>query len=180
MATVYSAGHGNRSAAALVELLASAGIRRLVDVRAVPRSKRHPHFGYGPLGAALEAAGITYDWRGKVLGGFRRSSADERHRALKEPALRAFATHMEGDIFRAGAAALAVSAAVERTCMLCAERDPVNCHRSLISDWLIANGHDVVHLIETGERQQHVLNPAAVVVGGNIEYSGGGPQGSLF
>ena len=180
MATVYSAGHGNRSAAALVELLAAAGIRRLVDVRAVPRSKRHPHFGYGPLGAALEAAGIAYEWRGKALGGFRRSALDERHRALREPVFRAFASHMEGEAFRRAAAALAASAAVERTCMLCAERDPAKCHRALISDWMLANGHEVVHLIDPGEQRKHVLNPGAVVVDGTIEYSGGGPQGSLF
>ncbi len=180
MATVYSAGHGNRSAAALVELLASAGIRRLVDVRAVPRSRRHPHFGYGPLGAALQAAGIAYDWRGRVLGGFRRGAGDERHRALKEPAFRAFAAHMESDAFRCGATALAQSAVDERVCILCAERDPSNCHRGLISDWLLANGHEVIHLIEPREQHRHVLNPDAVVVDGLIEYSGGGPQGSLF
>ncbi|MSQ55813.1 MAG: DUF488 domain-containing protein, partial [Betaproteobacteria bacterium] len=94
MAEVYSAGHGNRSVEALIELLVAAGIRRLVDVRAVPRSRRYPHFGYGPLGAALQAAGIAYEWRGQDLGGLRRGESDLQHPALKEPAFRAFATHM--------------------------------------------------------------------------------------
>lgn len=168
MATLYSAGHGNRSARAFVELLVSAGIQRLVDVRAVPRSRRHPHFGYGPLGAALQAAGIVYDWRGKALGGFRRSAGDERHLALKEPAFRAFAAHMEGREFRSGAAALAYAAEAERVCIMCAERDPAHCHRALISDWLLANGHDVTHLIDPGDSRSHVLNPDAVVVEGVI------------
>ncbi len=180
MATVYSAGHGNRSVEGLLELLSSAGIRRLVDIRAMPRSRRHPHFGYGPLGTALEASGIAYDWRGKALGGFRRGEGDDRHHALPEPAFRAFASHMEGELFRRAAVRLAADADLERVCILCAERDPSQCHRSLVSDWLVANGHRVLHLIEPGAQRPHVLRSSAVVVEGVIRYSGGGPQGSLF
>jgi uncharacterized protein (DUF488 family) len=180
MATVYSAGHGNRSIEAFIELLASAGIGRLVDVRAVPRSKRFQHFGYGPLGAALVAAGIAYDWRGRALGGFRRSTGDLQHTALHEPAFRAFATHMEGEVFGAAAGALAKDAKATRICMMCAERNPAHCHRSLIADWLVANGRRVTHLVEPGESREHVLNGAAIVVEGVIRYAGGGPQGSLF
>lgn len=180
MATVYSAGHGNRSIEAFIGLLAWAGIQRLVDVRAVPRSKRHPHFGYGPLGAALEAAGIAYDWRGKALGGLRRDTDEGRHPGLKVPAFRAYAEHMESAAFAAAAPALATAAAGERVCMMCAERDPAHCHRSLIADWLVANGHQVIHLLEPGETRNHALHGAALVVDGAIRYAGGGPQGSLF
>ena len=164
MAEVYSAGHGNRSVEALIELLVAAGIRRLVDVRAVPRSRRYPHFGYGPLGAALQAAGIAYEWRGQDLGGLRRGESDLQHPALKEPAFRAFATHMEGTAFRRAAGDLASGAQDERICIMCAERDPARCHRSLIADWLVANGHRVTHLVEPGEAREHVLHGAAVVV----------------
>lgn len=180
MAIVYSVGHGNRSVEGLLGILVAAGIRRLVDVRAVPRSRRHPHFGYGPLGAALQAAGIDYDWRGKPLGGMRRAADDTRHVALREPAFRSYAAHMEGASFRAEAAALAAASAQERTCMMCAERDPAQCHRSLIADWLVANGHEVVHLIESGESRTHVLHPAALSIDGTLDYSANGPQGSLF
>jgi len=180
VATIYSAGHGNRSGEAFVRLLSVAGIQRLVDVRAIPRSRRHPHFGYGPLGASLEASGIRYDWRGKALGGLRRSADDTRHPGLKEPFFRAFAGHMESPAFRAAAAGLAASASGERLCMMCAERDPAHCHRALIADWLLANGHQVVHLIEPGEMRDHALHPAVRVVEGTLDYSAQGPQGSLF
>lgn len=180
MATVYSAGHGSRSAEAFLALLSAARIDRLVDVRAVPRSRRHPHFGYGPLGALLDASGIGYDWRGKALGGFRRGADDSRHPALKLPAFRAFACHMEGDAFRAAGAALAQDAGSARVCMMCAESDPAHCHRSLIADWLVANGHRVVHLIAPGEAREHVLHESALVAGGAIRYLRGGMQGSLF
>ncbi len=180
MAVVYSAGHGNRSVEALIELLLAAGIRRLVDVRAVPRSRRFPHFGYGPLGAALEAAGIGYEWRGRDFGGLRRSEGELQHPALTQAAFRAFATHMEGKAFRRAAGELASGAQAERVCIMCAERDPAHCHRSLIADWLVANGHRVSHLVEPGEAREHVLHRAAVVVEGTIRYAGGGPQGRLF
>ena len=180
MATVYSAGHGNRSVEGLIALLTSAGTRRLVDIRAMPRSRRYPHFGYGPLGAALEAAGIAYDWRGSALGGFRRGAGDERHHALAEPAFRAFASYMETERFRRAAVRLAEDAQAEPVCVLCAERDPSRCHRALLADWLLAHGHRVLHLIEPGESRTHALHADAVIVEGVIRYAGGGPQRSLF
>ncbi len=180
MATIFSVGHGNRSSEALLDLLYGAGIRRVVDVRAVPRSRRHPHFGYGPLGAALQAIGIEYEWRGKPLGGLRRAADDSRHAGLVDPAFRAFAAHMEGGEFRAAAAGLAAAAARHNVCMMCAERDPGRCHRSLIADWLVANGHEVVHLLAPGEARRHLLHPSARIVAGTVGYVAHGPQGSLF
>lgn len=180
MATVFTAGHGNRSAQAFLGLLQAARIARLVDVRAMPRSRRHPHFGHGPLGVALQACGIAYDWRGRALGGLRRTADDARHPGLAEPAFRAYAEHMEGDEFVAAARALAADAARERVCVMCAERDPAQCHRGLVADWLVANGHVVVHLIEPGESRGHVLHPSALVVDGKLRYARGGPQGQLF
>ncbi|MGE0874004.1 MAG: DUF488 family protein [Burkholderiales bacterium] len=180
MATIFSVGHGNRSSEALLHVLSEAGIRRVVDVRAVPRSRRHPHFGYGPLGAALQAIGIEYEWRGKPLGGLRRAADDSRHAGLKEPAFRAFAAHMEGAAFRAAASGLAAVAALRPVCMMCAERDPAQCHRALIADWLVANGHHVVHLVEPGESRAHVLHASVRIVEGTLDYANQGPQRSLF
>lgn len=180
MAVLFSAGHGNRSAEAFLQLLAGADIQRLVDVRAMPRSKRHPQFGHGPLGVALQAAGIAYDWRGKALGGLRRGAGEGRHPALKQPAFRAYAEHMEGEGFVNAAHALAATAAGERVCMMCSEREPAQCHRSLIADWLLANGHRVIHLIGPQERREHALHASALVVDGAVRYTHGGPQGSLF
>lgn len=180
MAVLYSAGHGNRSTESLLQLLAAAQIARLVDVRAMPRSKRHRHFGHGPLGVALHSADIVYDWRGKALGGMRRGGDEGRHPGLKDAAFRAYAEYMESDGFTVAARALAATAAGERVCMMCAERDPAQCHRSLIADWLLANGHRVIHLIEPGESREHVLHASAQVVEGVVRYARGGPQGSLF
>lgn len=180
MATIYSIGHGTRDLDGFLALLEGAKIERLVDVRAVPRSRRHPHFGYGPLGARLEAERLRYEWRGRELGGRRRAGDVNRHAGLTEPAFRAYAEHMEAAPFRAAAEALAQAAEAERVCMMCAERDPAHCHRSLIADWLLAHGHCVVHLLDDGGRREHAMHPAARLEGDLLHYADRSAQGELF
>lgn len=180
MTTLYTVGHGTRSTDELIALLVEAQIECLIDVRAVPRSRRHPHFGYGPLGARLQAAGVAYDWRGKVFGGLRRSVDTGRHSALAEPAFRAYAEHMESEIFASAATELMDQARGKRVCLMCAERDPRRCHRSLISDWITARGHRVVHLLAPGESFEHLINAAVRVENGVLQYALGGPQMNLF
>ena len=180
MATVYSIGHGSRDPDAFIALLKGAGIERLVDVRAVPRSRRHPQFGYGPLGARLQAEGLRYAWAGRALGGLRRAGDANRHGGLREPAFRAYAEHMEGAAFRAAVEALAREADDACLCMMCAEREPAQCHRALIADWLLAHGHRVVHLLDGGVQRAHALHPAARRVGDVLHYAARSQQGDLF
>ena len=87
---LYSVGHGTRPIEAFLSLLASASIRRLVDVRVAPGSKRNPQFGQAPLERALAAAGVEYVWRGTDLGGFRRPRPDSRHSALRVDMFRGY------------------------------------------------------------------------------------------
>lgn len=141
MATLYTVGHGARSTAALLAILREAEIETLVDVRAVPASKRNPQFAREPLSAAVQAAGIGYDWQGKALGGYR-----------KVP----YAEYMKTSSFQEAAAA--VAARVERICLMCAESGPENCHRAHIADWLVSRGHRVVHLLAPGRSREHVLH----------------------
>jgi uncharacterized protein (DUF488 family) len=180
MATLWTVGHGNRSVEQFLAMLVQAKIARLVDVRAIPRSRRHPQFGYGPLGASLAAAGIAYAWRGKALGGLRRGGVGSNHPGLSEPVFRAYAEHMRGEAFRTAAAQLMRDARRERLCLMCAERDPAQCHRSLIADWMVVHGERVLHLIETGEARAHALHPALVAEQGILRYAGGAAQGELF
>ena len=133
-------GHGARSAVAFVFLLQEARITRLVDVRAYPVSKRHPQFSRAPLSKSLPQAGIAYDWQGKGLGGMRKGG---------------YAAHMETPLFLDAAAALIEASREQSVCIMCAETDPADCHRSHISDWLVAQGEHVVHLIHPGEQRQH-------------------------
>jgi len=114
----------------------------LVDVRAFPVSRRNPQFSRGPLSATLAEAGIGYEWQGKALGGYRKGPYQE---------------HMRTALFRDAAAALADRA--ERVCLMCAESNPADCHRSHIADWLVAHGHPVIHLLAPGRSVEHAANP---------------------
>ena len=125
---------------AFVSLLQDAGIELLVDVRAYPASRRHPHFSRTPLAESLLDAGIRYDWQGAALGGMRKGG---------------YAAHMETSLFADAARGLIATAREARLCIMCAETEPVDCHRSHISDWLVARRQRVVHLITPGLRREH-------------------------
>lgn len=157
--SLFTVGHSNRSLADLVALLRTAGIHTLVDVRAQPQSSRHPHFGQEPLREALTGAGIEYHWAGRQLGGHRPARADSPHTALREDGLRGYADYMDSDTFKKAAVQLIGLARRAPCAILCAERDPLNCHRSLIADYLTLQGVEVRHLIEPGETHVHQLRP---------------------
>ena len=111
-------------------------------MRAYPASRRHPQFSKDSLSASLREAGITYRWEGKALGGMRPSYVD----------------HMQTEQFQIAARAL--SAIDGRVCIMCAESDPSDCHRSYIADWLVSQGERVMHLLDLGRQQEH---PARLV-----------------
>lgn len=160
MATqLYTVGHSNRSLDELVAVLRSAQIVTLVDVRQHPQSQRHPQFGEDSLRSALAEAGIQYHWAGRQLGGQRTPQADSRHPALPEGGMRAYADYMETEAFKRGAAQLLGLAGRGATAILCAERDPMHCHRSLIADYLTLQDVEVIHLIAPERRQTHQLRP---------------------
>jgi uncharacterized protein (DUF488 family) len=106
-------------------------------VRAYPASRRHPQFNKENLRTSVEEAGIAYRWAGKALGGMRPSYAD----------------HMRTEQFQSAARAL--SAIQGRVCIMCAESNPSDCHRSCIADWLVAHGERVIHLLDLGRREEH-------------------------
>ena len=111
-----------------------------MDVRAYPASRRHPHFSRASLSAVLTEAGIAYDWQGVALGGMRPQG---------------YLAHMQTLAFEQAARALIATGDGRRVCIMCAETDPADCHRSHISDWLLARGERVVHLIAQGETREH-------------------------
>jgi uncharacterized protein (DUF488 family) len=170
---LYSVGHGTRSIDGFLAFLQRAGIRRVVDVRIAPGSRRNPQFGRDALRDSLEEAGIEYVWRGAELGGFRRPRPDSRHTALRNDAFRGYADHMETPAFADGLAWLLRAAGTAPTAFLCAEADWHRCHRRMIADAVVARGGRVVHLLDRGD-EAHELHSAARIEGGMLVYDGGG------
>jgi uncharacterized protein (DUF488 family) len=167
---IYTIGHGNRPLEELIALLRDAAIGCLVDVRAFPGSRRHPHFGRAELERSLPAAGIAYAWEGGALGGRRRPRPDSPHQALRNASFRAYADHMETQGFGAGVERLLNRASRERIAVMCAERLPWQCHRYMIADYLVAHGTQVLHLIDSKLPSEHRLRSEARVQDGRLIY----------
>jgi uncharacterized protein (DUF488 family) len=180
--TVYTIGHSTRSIDDFVALLHREGIRSLVDVRAFPMSRRHPHVNQESLEVTLAAHGISY-MHAPALGGRRRSRADSPNGAWRNPSFRAYADHMGTPAFRSAITRLIAGATRLRTTVMCAEAVPWKCHRSLIADALVARGCEVRHVLDAST-DRHTLMDIARVDNGEVSYPPGRaastPQTELF
>lgn len=158
--TVYTIGHSNRDLSVLLDLLRASQIDALVDVRAEPRSRRFPQYDEENLRAAVESLGAVYHWAGRQLGGRRPEKGSSPHQAL-EPGLRGYAHYMDSEAFRQAARQLMRMASGSRVAILCAEREPERCHRSLIADYLVLQGVEVQHIVDRDEVRSHALHSGA-------------------
>jgi uncharacterized protein (DUF488 family) len=174
--SLLTIGHSTRAIEEFIELLEAHGVKQLVDVRTLPRSRRYPHFSMEPLAAALEQRGIAYVHLGKPLGGLRKPRADSVNRALTNEAFRGYADHMATEAFDNGIAELLKLANAGRTTIMCAEAVPWRCHRLLLSDALTARGVNVAHILSLDPPQPHELSRFAHVEDGRVSY----PAADLF
>ena len=170
--TLYTIGHSTRSVTELIEALQTHSIQTLVDIRAFPMSRRMPHFNRESLEQSLSAAGIRYVWM-KSLGGHRKKIRDDSPNiALRNDSFRNYADYMLTPKFQSATEQLLQSAAQSRTAYMCAERLYFQCHRMLVSDWLVAHGHEVLHIDGTGPVKPHKLMAEARVIDGEMVYRG--------
>jgi uncharacterized protein (DUF488 family) len=166
--TIYTIGHSTRPIDAFLALLARSEIARLVDVRAFPGSRRHPHFSRDALAETLHTAGIEYLHR-PSLGGRRRLPANPPPTGWRNESFQAYALYMRTPEFHAALDDLIALAGEARTVIMCSEALPWRCHRSLISDALTARGITVEHILDAGV-SPHTLTSFAVVHDGEVTY----------
>ncbi|GAC1435540.1 MAG: DUF488 domain-containing protein [Terriglobales bacterium] len=172
MATLYTIGHSTRSLEEVAQALQAHCIKNLVDIRSIPMSGRLPHFNRESLEKSLPAAGIQYRWM-KELGGRRKKIRDDSpHVALRSPSFRNYADYMLTQEFERGTAELLRLANEAATAYMCAERVYFRCHRVMVSDWLVAHGHEVLHINGAGPAKPHKLMQEVRMVGGQIIYRG--------
>ena len=174
MATIYTIGHSTRSLNELVEALQGYGITTLVDVRSFPMSRRLPHFNRESLECELPKHGIRYVWM-KELGGRRKKIRnDSPNAALRNDSFRNYADYMMTDEFAQGIEQLVKIAEQGKTAYMCAERVYFRCHRMLISDYLTAHGHTVMHIDDDKHSpREHKLMSEARLVKDKLVYDGG-------
>ena len=150
-------GHGTASADELARLIREAAIESIVDVRTVPKSRRHPQFRREEMELWVpESTGSAYLWE-PALGGFRKVERNSNNVALRHPSFRAYADYMETDAFTRALTALLARAAMARVAILCSETVWWRCHRRLISDAaLLLHGVRVRHLMHDGKLRPHL------------------------
>jgi uncharacterized protein (DUF488 family) len=171
MVTVWTVGHSTRSGEEFAGILVAHGIEVLVDVRSFPGSRRYPQFNRAELAESLQQVGIEYKHEPR-LGGRRTPRKDSHNTAWKNASFRAYADHMESEEFRKGVKDLLELAANARVAVMCAESLWWRCHRSLISDYLKAEGHTVIHILDQKKTEEHPFTAAARIVEGRLTYRG--------
>jgi uncharacterized protein (DUF488 family) len=125
--------------------LGNAGVDLLIDVRAVPRSRK-PGFSGRILAASAEAAGIGYRHLQRL--GTPKPGRDAARRGDAAGMAAIFNAHMTGDEPQAALAEAIALAEDHRACLLCFERDPHFCHRTIVAGLVAARiGHKIVHLM---------------------------------
>ena len=171
MTTAWTIGHSTRSAAQFIQILKSHQIEALVDVRSFPGSRRYPHFNKTELARLLQENGVDYVHIPE-LGGRRKPNRDSKNTAWKNASFRAYADHMETGEFEKGIESLFALGEKKRRAIMCSEAVWWRCHRSLISDYLKANGVEVIHIIDEKTTQPHPYTSAARIVDGKLTYEG--------
>ena len=142
---VLTIGHSSHSLERFLELLHAAGVTAVADVRSAPYSRYVPQFNYDPVRTALRGAGMAYVHLGKELGGRPRDPLQYRSGLVDYEAIAATPT------FRSGLQRLLDGTATHRVALMCAEADPLECHRCLlIARALAARVVPVRHLLADG------------------------------
>jgi uncharacterized protein (DUF488 family) len=173
MATIYTIGHSTREFAQLVSALEAHQIRTLVDIRAFPMSRRLPWFNRENFENELPKSGIEYVWM-RELGGRRKKQAQPSPNiALRNDSFRNYADYMLTPEFEQAIAELLDIAGRGPAAIMCAERVYFHCHRMLVSDYLVAHGHEVLHIDDERPARPHKLMPEARLSDGKLLYTGG-------
>jgi uncharacterized protein (DUF488 family) len=158
---VYTLGFSNRSWDETVAILQAQNIRRLVDIRTLPGSRRTPQFNQDNLQQKLPEAGIEYVHL-KSLGGLRKPDKNSTtNAAWRNDGFRGYADYMQTPAFEDALKALIGLVAEKRSVYVCTEAVFWKCHRQLVSDALIVRGYRIGHILGAAKVQEHVLTSFA-------------------
>jgi len=147
---IFTIGHSTHPLEHLVRLLSRHGITALCDVRSKPYSRVNPQFNREELSKALRESGITYVFLGKELGARSEDPGCYENGKVRYERL------AQTDLFRKGLDRVQKGAAEYRIALMCAEKEPLECHRTiLVARHLVARGIDVQHIHADGRLESH-------------------------
>jgi len=140
---IKTIGHSNHPIERFLDLLKAGGVKLLVDVRSMPYSRRFPQFGRERLARSLGEADIDYLWEGEALGG-KPGQGDGYNEMAARPA------------FKDALGRLIERAESTPLCLMCAEKEPLHCHRTvLVGRRLAERGTAIEHLLADGGVHAH-------------------------
>ena len=166
---IFTIGHSTRPIEEFVRLLKGHAVQRVIDVRAIPRSRHNPQFNRDRLSPALHRARIRYRHM-PGLGGRRRARPDSVNGGWRNAGFRGYADYMESPAFKESLERCIALAKLERVVVMCAEAVPWRCHRSLIADALAVRGIEAREISSAVRTKPHRLTPFAKVRGKRITY----------
>ena len=168
----FTIGHSTLSVDELAARLRAAGVSRLIDVRAIPRSRTNPQFNADALPAALAAHGIGYEAVPDLGGrrGRQRMVAPAVNGWWDNVSFHNYADWALQPPFRVALQALRDKGQRERCAVMCAEAVWWRCHRRIIADHLLAAGEEVRHIMK-GRIEDAALTPGALAhADGTVTY----------
>lgn len=168
---IFTIGHSTRPIDEFVELLRANGVKQLIDIRTIPKSRHNPQFNGDALAKSLRAARIRY-LHLKELGGLRRAKSDSINLGWRNAGFRGFADYMQTPEFVEALERAIKLAEARPTALMCAEAVPWRCHRSLVADALLVRGIPALEIIGPAKPKEHKLTPFAHVRGVKITYPG--------
>ncbi len=166
---IFTVGHSTRGLDEFVHLLKAHGVRRIVDIRTIPRSRHNPQFNRETVSKFLRNRRINYRHI-KALGGFRHARVDSINKGWHNASFRGFADYMQTPEFEKALKKLIDLAAQKRTAIMCAEAVPWRCHRSLLGDALLVRGIEVQNIFSDDKVRPHTMTPMARIRAGKITY----------
>ena len=169
MPAFYTIGHSTRSLEEFVDLLRSAEIDLLVDVRTVPRSRRNAQYNRDTLPQSLAPFQIGYEHI-PPLGGLRARQEDvppSVNGYWQNESFHNYADYAMSDGFRAGLVRLRDLGHAGSSAIMCAEALWWQCHRRIITDYLLAAGETVLHIVGPGK-----IEPGEMTEGARVNADG--------
>ncbi len=166
---VFTIGHSTRPIEDFIELLKAHGVKRVIDIRTIPRSRHNPQFDRESLAQSLRAAGIGYTHI-KKLGGLRHPKKDSINLGWRNSGFRGFADYMQTREFEAALERAIKLAKTKPSALMCAEAVPWRCHRSLVADALAVRKIPVKHIVSATRAQAHKITPFALIRASRVTY----------
>jgi uncharacterized protein (DUF488 family) len=166
---ILTIGHSTRALDDFLDILRAHTVKRVVDVRTIPRSRHNPQFNQESLSQSLKDSAIDYVLM-KQLGGIRHPKPDSPNMGWRNSSFRGFADYMQTQEFAESIDQLIGLAQNGQAAIVCAEVLPWRCHRCLIADALTIRGIQVEHIITIKKHTMHSLTRWAHVEGAQITY----------